>query len=78
MEPLSEKQREVLEFIRRCVKENGVFPNATAVAVHMGWKNETSASDCLSRLAAKGYLRVARRIPSRRGWRTIYELREAV
>jgi Mn-dependent DtxR family transcriptional regulator len=51
---LPRRQLELLRYIRR---SRPVFPTTRQMADFMGWKNEASATDCLSRLAWRGYVR---------------------
>ncbi|MDR5710079.1 MAG: transcriptional repressor LexA [Armatimonadota bacterium] len=62
MRALSRRQREVLEFVTRCIRERGVVPSVREVAEHLGLRSPASAQRHLQSLVLKGYLR---RIPRR-------------
>lgn len=49
-----ERQQMVLDFIDEHLRAGKPFPRASAIATHMGWKQEASAHDCLCRLAWRG------------------------
>ncbi len=60
MKELSRRQREVLEFVTRCIRERGVVPSVREVADHLGLRSPATAQRHLRALVEKGYLR---RIP---------------
>ncbi|MDR7416034.1 MAG: transcriptional repressor LexA [Armatimonadota bacterium] len=62
MKTLSRRQREVLEFVTRCIRERGVVPSVREVAEHLGLRSSATAQRHLRALVEKGYLR---RIPRR-------------
>lgn len=72
----SPRTNEALEFIRGFVRLRKRFPRNDEIAQHMGWKHDTSATDCLMRLVAQGH--IIRHEESRRYThrRYRYELRE--
>lgn len=72
----SPRTAEALEFIRGFVRLRKRFPRNDEIASHMGWKNDTSATDCLTRLVVQGH--IVRHEESRRYThrRYRYELRE--
>ncbi|MDR7563485.1 MAG: repressor LexA, partial [Armatimonadota bacterium] len=39
MRALSRRQREVLEFVTRCIRERGVVPSVREVAEHLGLRS---------------------------------------
>lgn len=47
---------EALEFIRSEVANARPFPTPKELADHMGWRQETSARDCLMRLIMQGHV----------------------
>ncbi len=53
------------------------FPTPETIAAALGWKNPSSASDALLRLAAAGHLVITRRDPVQGGWRRHYALSNA-
>lgn len=67
---------EALEFIRGFVRLRKRFPRPDEISDHMGWKNRTSAIDCLTRLVVQGH--VVRHEETRRYTQRKYryELRE--
>lgn len=77
MTPLSVTQQAVLDYLRSYFEAHRAMPTYQEICDHMGWINPSPAKDCLSILAAKGYLRIAERIPYKRGWRVIYALKDA-
>jgi SOS-response transcriptional repressor LexA len=56
MADLPPKQAAVLAFIKRRLKAGWAFPGYREIANHMGWKNDSSAVDCLERLKWRGLL----------------------
>ncbi len=53
---LPPRQAEALAFIEAEVDAGRPFPSVSAIAKFMGWKNDVSAYDCLTRLAWRGHL----------------------
>jgi hypothetical protein len=47
----------VLRFIDAEIAAGRPFPSSAAIKAHMNWKNETSATDCLSRLCFERRIR---------------------
>jgi hypothetical protein len=58
--PITLQQSKVLGFATEEVREGRPFPTLRKIASHMGWKNETSARDCLRKLEWRG--KVQRRV----------------
>lgn len=76
MKALTHRQEAVLDFIKREDAAYGRLPTAQRIAQYMGWKNDSSARECLQRLAQKGHLE-STRVPARNkpGFRYLYELK---
>lgn len=55
-EPLTEKQREILAFMRAWFEENDALPTHYRLSEHFGWKSQNAASCHLATLERKGYL----------------------
>lgn len=58
MDELTERQSQVLEFIRERVAEHGGAPTRAEIAEHFGFRSANSAEQYLKALAAKGHLEV--------------------
>lgn len=54
--PLPARQGAALAFIDDYLEQQGRFPSAEEIAVHMGWRDVHSVHDCLFRLTWRGYL----------------------
>jgi repressor LexA len=54
--PLSEKQQQVLEFIRRKITAERLPPTIREIAAHFGFSSTGTVRDHLQALAQKGYL----------------------
>ena len=57
MDGLTHRQREVLEFITRQVRERGIVPSVREVAHHLGLRSPATAQRHIQALVEKGYLR---------------------
>lgn len=57
MNTLTEKQKEVLEFIQRSIETRGYPPSHREICKHFGWSGPRSAAKHLIALIRKGYLR---------------------
>lgn len=55
---LTDRQREVLDCIRRHVQETGMAPTRAEIAELMGFQSKNAASDHLRALERKGYIRI--------------------
>lgn len=55
-ETLTDRQREVLEFISRSIEERGYPPTLREIGEHMGIKSTNGVNDHLKALERKGYL----------------------
>ncbi|MFC3606511.1 transcriptional repressor LexA [Stutzerimonas tarimensis] len=51
---LTPRQTEILEFIKRCLEENGFPPTRAEIAQELGFKSPNAAEDHLKALARKG------------------------
>lgn len=60
------RQAAALAFIHERLAQGRPFPTNREIADHMGWKNESSANDCLRRLQWRGLL------PGTRGERQVW------
>lgn len=56
MKPLTKRQQQVLEFIRRQWLEQGVAPSLREIARHFGFRSMTAAADHVRALRRKGWL----------------------
>jgi len=54
--PLTERQRQVLDFIRWSLKERGVAPTLREIAEHFGFSSTASAQKHVNELQKKGWL----------------------
>ena len=61
----------VLAFIKDEVAAGRGFPNAVRIATHMGWKNESSAYDCLYSLVASRHLKTEVGQRGKRYWELV-------
>lgn len=57
MQPLTERQEMILQFIRRSIRERGYPPTLREIGAHMGIKSTNGVSDHLRALERKGYVR---------------------
>ncbi len=55
---LTERQHEVLGFIRQEVKLKGIAPSRADIADHFGFKSKNAATDHIKALQRKGYIKV--------------------
>lgn len=55
---LTERQREVLDCIRRHLQDTGMAPTRAEIAELMGFQSKNAASDHLRALERKGYIRI--------------------
>ncbi|MCP3684104.1 MAG: hypothetical protein GY861_15595 [bacterium] len=55
---MTDRQRQVLEFIKWYVKEKGFPPTLKEISAHFGWKSHTAARDHLIALARKKKVKV--------------------
>src|SRR5262247_1760436 len=56
-EPLTERQRAVLEFISDSIERRGYPPTLREIGEHMGIRSTNGVNDHLKALEKKGYLR---------------------
>jgi repressor LexA len=54
---MTEKQRDVLEYIRRTIAATGVAPTLQEIATHFGFRSTASAQKHVGLLERKGFLR---------------------
>ncbi len=57
MQPLTERQEAILEFIRRSIRERGYPPTLREIGAQMSIRSTNGVSDHLRALERKGYLR---------------------
>jgi repressor LexA len=57
MQPLTEKQEQILKFIETARQRGNPVPSVRDVAAHFGFKSHKAATDHLNALKRKGYLR---------------------
>lgn len=57
LEPLTERQREILDFIQRETQKNGYSPTIREIGERMGIRSTNGVNDHLKALERKGYLR---------------------
>ena len=69
MNPLTDRQTEILEFIRESLRASGSAPSREDIAAHFGFTSRASAEDHLRALEKKGYLEI--RSGSARGIRLL-------
>ena len=53
---LTERQREVLDFIQREQREKGVTPSTREIQGHFGFASQTSVMQYIAALERKGFL----------------------
>lgn len=56
-DPLTDRQRQVLEFIRRTITERGTPPTVREIGLHVGLKSTNAVNDHLRALERKGFLK---------------------
>ncbi|PCI46142.1 MAG: LexA repressor [Moraxellaceae bacterium] len=56
MQALTERQRDVLDFIKDFCSENGIPPTRQEIAEAQGFRSKTAAADHLKALQKKGYI----------------------
>lgn len=56
MNPLTERQQQILDFIRSYQQHHGSAPSRSEIAKALGFKSASAAEGHLRRMAAKGYL----------------------
>lgn len=57
MRELSERQRQILEYIQKCVEEQGYPPSVREIGQAVGLSSSSTVHGHLNRLEQKGYLR---------------------
>ena len=57
LQPLTERQRMILDFIKQSIRERGYPPSLREIGSHMGIKSTNGVNDHLTALERKGYLR---------------------
>jgi repressor LexA len=57
LQPLTERQKIVLDFIKQSIRERGYPPSLREIGAHMGIKSTNGVNDHLTALERKGYLR---------------------
>ena len=55
-EPLTDRQQEILYFIKTYIKENGFPPSIVDIQEDFGFKAKNAASDFLKALEKKGHI----------------------
>lgn len=50
---LTDRQCEMLDFIRTCIREQGLPPTRQEIATHFSWKSPNAAEEHLRALARK-------------------------
>src|SRR4051794_11422176 len=55
-EPLTDRQKAVLDFISRCISRRGYPPTLREIGEHMGIRSTNGVNDHLKALEKKGYL----------------------
>ena len=58
MNPLTAKQREVLNFIIGCIERLGLPPTRAEIREHFGWQSPNAPQSFVEALARKGYLTI--------------------
>lgn len=58
MEALTDRQREVLDWVQEFLESNGFPPTRSEIAAAFGWTGTNGATDHLLALQRKGYLEV--------------------
>ena len=56
LRPLTERQRVLLNFIRKHISERGVAPSFNEMAEHMGYRSLGTVHEIVGRLEAKGHI----------------------
>jgi hypothetical protein len=56
-QPLTDNQKAVLDYCKRYMDREGVFPSMRTIQDAMGWKSVNSAFQYIDALREKGYLR---------------------
>lgn len=56
LKPLTNRQNDVLDFIKDFNFENGISPTRSEIAIGMGFRSKTAAVDHLKALERKGYI----------------------
>lgn len=56
MDALTDRQTEVLEFIKGQIREEGIAPTRSEIALALGFRSKTAAVDHLKALQRKGYI----------------------
>lgn len=69
MHDLTEKQGNILLYIRNCIDQTGAPPTVREIAQHFGYRSPKAASDHLTALERKGYIH--RQPGSARGLRLV-------
>jgi len=54
--PLSDRQREVYEYLRQVVAETGQWPTYREVCDHFGWSSDNTYQQLLKTLVQKGWI----------------------
>ncbi len=57
MKPLTDRQRKVLEFIRKYIREQQRPPSFREICAHFGYSGANAANNHIAALEKKGYLR---------------------
>lgn len=60
MTSLTERQQEVLDFIKLYAKKNGYPPTRKEIAIGFGWASANAAQQQLVSIESKGYIRLVR------------------
>lgn len=58
MNPITDRQREVLGFIQAATRATGLPPTRNEIREYFGWQSPNAAEQMVRALEAKGYLRV--------------------
>lgn len=56
LETLTDRQNDILDFIKRYTQTNGISPTRSEIATAFGFRSKTAASDHLKALQRKGYI----------------------
>ncbi|MBO5786640.1 MAG: winged helix-turn-helix transcriptional regulator, partial [Clostridia bacterium] len=57
MNNLTQKEREIFEYISDCLQKNGFAPSVRDICAEVGIKSTSSVHEYLRRLEAKGFIR---------------------
>ncbi|WP_198138824.1 LexA family protein [Erwinia typographi] len=57
MKYITKTQQDTLDFIRACIRDNGLAPTLREIADGMGWKSANSADQAVAALIRKGFLK---------------------